>query len=251
MGAPLLLSFDLTNLDPFQKSLYGNADIIAVNQDQDEHGRGTPGGRRVSGDNFAEIDDRSHKMADTSDSRDQQEITCDSSTFPLNRTGVECEGLTANHSGDASAEDCQKACCANPKCMTWQYNPSYHPSGYPQEPCWNGVEKSVKPNANGWVGASKRQTNSFFNIWARNLFDGDTAMIFINNSPATTPPLRIRCDPACVTAAKLSPGHYNVLDLYTQKPVVGGVIIGKEGFDVGYVSPDAGSILWRLHKVTV
>ena len=53
MGAPLLLSFDLTNLDAKQKALYGNPEIVRVNQDKDPAtGRGTAGGRRVFGGDF-------------------------------------------------------------------------------------------------------------------------------------------------------------------------------------------------------
>ena len=54
MGAPLLLSFDLANLDAAQKRVYLNAEIVQINQDADADGRGVRGGRRVGGGNFTE-----------------------------------------------------------------------------------------------------------------------------------------------------------------------------------------------------
>jgi hypothetical protein len=236
MAAPLLLSFDLTNLDAHQRFLYGNPEIIAVNQDRDDHGRGTAGGRRVAGPRLP------------GQATDIAEVQC---TFPFNRTGVESEGLQAEHSGDTSADACRAACCANTNCTTWQYNPLYHPRGYPKEPCWNGRERSVSKGREGWVGGSKLAGPAppppAFNIWARNLHDGGTAMIFINDSPAGSVPMTMRCDAACTKAAGLSPGKYTVRDLYARKNIAGGVTVEADsGFEVGTVPADAGSVLWKL-----
>merc|ERR1712032_202186 len=60
MGAPILLSFDLRNINSHDlEFVYGNAEIIAVSQDADVHGRGTLGGRRVSGGDFKTVEEES------------------------------------------------------------------------------------------------------------------------------------------------------------------------------------------------
>ena len=49
-GAPLLLSFDVAALGKAELGLYGNAEIVAVSQDADAAGRGSPGGHAAPAD---------------------------------------------------------------------------------------------------------------------------------------------------------------------------------------------------------
>jgi hypothetical protein len=80
------------------------------------------------------------------------------------------------------------------------------------------------------------------NVWVRNLHDGSTAIIFINNGPG---PVHMQCNAACIARARLTPGQYTARDLYTCKDA-SGVTVGKDGFSVGLVPGDAGSLLWKL-----
>ena len=259
MGAPLLLSFDLTRLEPQQLALYGNAEIIAVNQDKDKEGRGVAAGRRVSGGDFPTTALAGPSAGTPSGT---WPLTCGAGSFAHSRAGVESFGLQPNHHGDASAAACLAACCEwqaeSANCTTWQFNPSYRPRGYGAEPCWGGVEKSIQPNAKGWVGGSAQAgpppPAPAINIWARNLFDGSTALIFINSGHS---PVHMQCDTACIAQARLAPGQYKVRDLYARKDVAmagprgdsGLLTVAKNGFAVGLVPGDAGSVLWRLTPV--
>jgi hypothetical protein len=266
MGAPLLLSFSLTNLDQHQIALYANPEIVAVNQDADAQGRGTAGGRRVSGGDFP-----STESAITTPTRlfihGTATTECSATSFPHNRSGVESLGLQANHAGDASAAACMAACCRwqqlGHNCSTWQYNPAYHPRGYPAEPCWGGTERAIRRHQSGgghggWAGASAHAVappppppppaagggSSTWNVWARNLHDGGTAMIFINSAPH---PANVSCDARCAAAAGLrTGGSYRVRDLYARTDVPAGVTVGPSGFGAGVVAGDAGSVLWKL-----
>lgn len=242
MGAPLLLSFDLDNLDAKQKALYGNPEIVAVNQDRDPAtGRGTAGGRRVFGGDF---------VAEVA----EEEAAC---AFPHNRTGVEAVGL--GHLWNvSSAEECAAKCCASDGCTTWQWDASYHPSNCPSGcPCWGGVEKELK-SGGAWSGGSKHpaghqnppsppHSGAAQNIWVRNLHDGGTAMIFVNNG---VPAVKMACTGECVAAAGLSVGKkYAVRDLYAHKdlpPITLGAAGVRAGVDAGQVDGDAGSVLLKL-----
>merc|ERR1711971_1115113 len=154
MGAPILLSFDLQKLNSTEVSfLYGNPEIIAVSQDADEHGRGTPGGRRVSGGDFEEVEAK-----------------------------VEAK---------------------------------------------EGVGNAIEPN-----------------VWTRNLHDGSTAIIFVNNGDAA---VQMVCDQVCLNAAGLKVGQtYAVRDLFTRKdlPLV---TLDTSGLTSPVQVPgDAGSVFLRL-----
>ena len=164
MGAPLLLSFDVSQLSKAQiDTTYGNPEIVAVNQDADEHGRGSRGGKRVSGSDFPENDndasavdtaaekeshnetisearatqardgvDRQQQQQQQQQQQHQQQVhtaaaaaaNCDASTFKYSRNGVQSSGLACHDA--ASAADCIAACCnAGDGCTTWQYNPKH------------------------------------------------------------------------------------------------------------------------------
>ena len=248
MGAPLMLSFDVAALTESQlDSVYGNEEIIAVNQDADAHGNGVPGGRRVSGADLPEVSvagtgaanpasggalapgspvlgAQNYLASPTSASPPSLGLgstpsadivrgppkTCTPSTFPVNRTGQQVRGLgCANATTPAT---CMAACCAQAACSTWQYSPTY---GRGAEhcwkdgkgvfgPCWIGTATHVGPPTpnSDWVGGSNQAAPSppspppraaSLSVWARNLNDGSTAVLFINNLAGA---LTMACDVA-------------------------------------------------------
>ena len=87
------------------------------------------------------------------------------------------------------------------------------------------------------------------NIWARNLHDGGTALIFINTGQHA---VQMQCDAECIAQAHLVPGPYKARDLYSRKALgdEGLLTVGKNGFEVGLVPGDAGSVLWKLSPAT-
>jgi hypothetical protein len=315
MGAPLLLSFDVAHMDHSQRELYGNPEIVAVNQDADSNGRGTLGGRRVSGGDFvqaaapawpqgvgdasvlaaralssadlAAVDARVvQKIGDTATSPGAARAApstftstftstanrgCGAATFPSSRVGVESMGLVCTNATTADA--CIAACCAEGVgCDTWQWNPGYGPSptscthahgGGVYGPCWTGKETSIAQSKAGWSGGSKRQTPpphpsppppppppntaSLLNVWARNLHDGSTAIIFVNNGAAAA---TMTCDAGCAAAAGLAAGRsYGCRDLFARTDLAN-ITVGPQGFSSPSAVPgDAGSILLRLSPV--
>eukprot|EP01052_Picozoa_sp_SAG31_P042697 SAG31_NODE_6862_length_1867_cov_3.911199_1_plen_241_part_00 len=62
---------------------------------------------------------------------------CPAGTF-VNASGVECGGLHPLHAGNASAQLCEEACCAQSEssCITWQWTPV--PTKDQTERCWAG-----------------------------------------------------------------------------------------------------------------
>lgn len=165
MGAPLLISFDLTSLDKDQLALYTNPEIVAINQDADDQGRGTSGGRRVSGGDF-------------------------------------------NISIAATA---------------------------------------AAATTNILAGTTPQDKADVFNVWARNLHSGDTAVIFVNNQAAAT---TMTCNAACAKSAGLGAAggkKYAVRDVYARKDLASIVIDTDGGFSSGAsVAGDGGSAFLRL-----
>jgi hypothetical protein len=79
---------------------------------------------------------------------------CNSSqpcSFPANASGVHCQGLFADASGDASADDCAVRCCNDWRCTHWQWAPRTSVS---DGGCWHGsCQHSVRNSS--WVGGSR------------------------------------------------------------------------------------------------
>lgn len=234
MGAPLLLSFDLTNLQQSDIDfVYGNPEIIAVSQDADVHGHGSPGGRRVFGQDFVKRDTRGGE--------------CNAKSFPLNRTGVQAIGLRCHNATSAAA--CVSACCDYTDCTTWQYNPDYGPDPLHcvhhgtsvKGPCWIGTPSRVDADRPGWIGGSKPDSHGQ-NIWARNLHDGSTALIFINTNTDTA---SVTCDIDCLVKADLKTGiTYRVRNILERKDE-GEIALTSAGLSM-QVKGDVGSVMVRL-----
>ena len=278
MGAPLLLSFDISALTQLQiNGTYGNPEIIAVNQDADEQGRGSRGGRRVSGSDFTESEDQEDQSNQLPEPAkmpawyavevEVASSACDASSFKYSRNGVESIGLKCHDA--TSASDCVAACCnQGAACTTWQYNPNHSAKSSPTHcvttgngiygPCWIGTEKRMKPSGPEWVGGSSLgppptpappQPASNLNIWARSLRGGATAVIFVNNYPdASAGAQAMECDTACCKKAGLLAGTtYAVRDLATRKDLAPITISATNGFASPSVVPaDAGSLLLKL-----
>ena len=270
MGAPLLLSFDLANLDATQLATYGNAEIVAINQDADEHGRGVAGGRRVSGDDLvgpvtldaAAASSGKHSAANVARraaaggaraTTNSLAKACSNASFPYSRVGVECIGLQPANVTSATA--CIAACCAmGAACHTWQWNPTYN-KGHGHQPCWIGAEHATRWNSTGWVAGGSTLPSptppptpapptslNTQNVWARNLHSGATALLFINNGAGA---VNMTCDAACALAAGLVDGTtYSVRDVGERRDLVSLTL--QDGVAAGIIAGDAGSLLLLL-----
>jgi hypothetical protein len=53
----------------------------------------------------------------------------------VNKSGVECGNLEKTTSGEASAESCLEACCAQPFCNVWQWKDPSAKVGTTADPC--------------------------------------------------------------------------------------------------------------------
>ena len=90
---------------------------------------------------------------------------CDTTTFPVNLGGVECQGLSATPPamGSQTAAACRQACCNAPAaaCLVWQWcdDPTGKACGAQVGGCWTGDASvtcsSKKP---GWVGGQRKGT---------------------------------------------------------------------------------------------
>ena len=174
MGAPLLLSFDIRQLTKTEiHHLYGNPEIIAVNQDADHHGRGTAGGRRVS-------------------------------------------------FGD----------------LPWGSQAQDHGHGHTTGAAGSSVASPTSP--------PPTPGQSTLNIWARNLHDGSTAMLFLNSGPAGDGTTMV-CDAACLHAAGLAVGKtYAVRDLVALADLAPVTLTAKGLRTPTEVAADAGTLFLKL-----
>ena len=274
MGAPLLLSFDVAAIATDElESIYGNPEIVAVSQDADEHGHGSPGGRRVSGGDFVEAadgeldKDRTHEpfragpgtVAVDADASGPETAACGPSTFNTSATGIRIEGLTCTDAN--SSVDCVAACCRAPGCVIWQWNPKYGPARCDHSQgvhgaCWLGSHaQGVPKRALDWTGGSRApigpkpppppSPTTTLNVWARNLHDGGVAIMFINNGADAA---RMACDGRCIKATGLEGGQrYKVRDLFGRADL-GPMTVDA---DAGFAAPtkidgDGGSLLIKL-----
>eukprot|EP01120_Amphizonella_sp_Union-15-10_P009643 TRINITY_DN36_c0_g1_i1.p1 TRINITY_DN36_c0_g1~~TRINITY_DN36_c0_g1_i1.p1 ORF type:complete len:414 (-),score=103.15 TRINITY_DN36_c0_g1_i1:32-1273(-) len=86
-------------------------------------------------------------------------------------------------------------------------------------------------------------SGSKFNVWARNLANGDIALIFLNNDSSDSD---IACDETCWSAIGFTRGQQvTVRDLWLHKEV--GTATGS--FTARAVPKNGGSTLVRLHKI--
>ena len=289
LGAPLLLSMDIATLDAVQLATYANSEIIAVSQDADESGRGTHGGRRVSGGDLVGPGPpkaaaghphaplaRGARAAGAGAKAwpplwlrasaapagpgpnwfgERAASKCDISSFPFSRVGMEAVGLQPAPNASSAAE-CLAQCCAmgTAACRTWQWAPAYD-HGHGVQRCWVGIERYVRLNDSDWIAggattalpptpAPPSPLNTQ-NVWARNLHDGSTALIFVNNGASATPEA-MACDAAFALAAGLVDGvSYAVRDVGSCEDLP--AITMRNGFDAPLaVAGDGGSLMLRL-----
>ena len=292
LGAPLLLSMDITTLDAVQLATYANPEIIEISQDADESGRGTHGGRRVSGGDLvgpaaSAVPNNARPLrtptaapgvdvgavawpplwlrasaAPLADGptpgatrRGATTLKCDVSTFPYARVGVEAVGLQPAPNASSAAE-CLALCCAlgTAACRTWQWAPAYD-HGHGLERCWVGIERYVRLNNTDWIAGGATTAlpptpappslHNTQNAWARNLHDGSTAFLFVNNEANATAAAMV-CDAGCALAAGLVDGaSYAVRDVGARADLA--AIMVSDGFDAPHaVGGGGGSLLLRL-----
>lgn len=81
---------------------------------------------------------------------------CTPGTFKFNATSLNCDGLTKNAGGDASAKLCEAACCAQPTCNIWQWAPG----GGNANGCWMGEASCASTPSKDhaqWVGGARHK----------------------------------------------------------------------------------------------
>ena len=149
--------------------------------------------------------------------------TCDATSFPVNRTGVQVMGLRCANA--STQQECISACCNSEGCSTWSWNPHYSPDGKATDhctrdgdygPCWIGEAQSIVSGKPSWSGASKPgglppppppppspSPASLTNVWVRNLHNGSTAILFVNAAAVAQP---MTCDVTCLGRAGLKTG---------------------------------------------
>ena len=81
---------------------------------------------------------------------------------PANKSGVQCGGLKSDKTGDASAERCAAACCADSAsaCKEWYWRPPNIGNGSVSDPavaggCWRGVCVVPPIKSAGWTGGTR------------------------------------------------------------------------------------------------
>ena len=82
---------------------------------------------------------------------------------PANKSGVQCGGLKNDKTGDASAERCAAACCADSAsaCKEWYWRPQLNiGNGSVSDPavaggCWRGVCVVPPIKSAGWTGGTR------------------------------------------------------------------------------------------------
>jgi len=102
--------------------------------------------------------------------------------------------------------------------------------------------KAMKNKRPGWSGGT---TTSCTNVWVRDLFDGSTALIFIN---AGANDVEVVCDERCLVKAGLRQGSkYYMRDLIARKDL-GDILLDKQLVSPQKIPGDGGSILIKLSK---
>eukprot|EP01065_Artemidia_motanka_P034929 TRINITY_DN42911_c0_g1_i1.p1 TRINITY_DN42911_c0_g1~~TRINITY_DN42911_c0_g1_i1.p1 ORF type:complete len:496 (+),score=137.97 TRINITY_DN42911_c0_g1_i1:63-1490(+) len=125
-AAPLWAGVDLDTIPPAALQILLNREVIAVDQDA----RGVMG-----------------RPLDVPTPPPAPKCVGNSTVFPVNITGVQCEGLSK--AAAASPEACAALCCAG-GCRTWLYG---------EGGCWVGDKPCVGPANAAWSGGSTDPVN--------------------------------------------------------------------------------------------
>ena len=88
------------------------------------------------------------------------------SSFPLNYTDQQCEGLAGPISGVSTADACAAACCQDPTCFVWQFCSAGACGGSqaPPKSCYTGTPNScgAEPGS-GWISMAAPAPYTFHN----------------------------------------------------------------------------------------
>ena len=92
----------------------------------------------------------------------QTNPSCSDATFPLDLTGIRCDGMRTGHGTMHSAAECEQQCCTNSWCEVWQWCDA--PGATPGcdiggARCWMGTLDACEHSnvtANGWTSRGRR-----------------------------------------------------------------------------------------------
>eukprot|EP01052_Picozoa_sp_SAG31_P006275 SAG31_NODE_286_length_18467_cov_41.317056_13_plen_1204_part_00 len=239
MAAPLILSMNVRNLSAYDLETYGNADVIAVDQDALLHQ-----GIRLQGYNLTSVDVPSapptkwkvEVLKNYNIVRGQCEACNESPTGCCsNRSAPNPLVQYLSHGGANTLESCEGLCHAFESvtrrnvCNSFVWNSinrdcfgrldTIFDIGNPYYEHSPGLY-SGRFRTNGTFAAQPSSAYGNFsntNIWGKKLLGGSFALLFLNVGPLPSPPLT--CDAGCVQrllgdSSRVPGTKYSVKDLW-------------------------------------
>ena len=104
-------------------------------------------------------------------------VACSPNAFPKNCSNVEYAGLNKNEA--STAEACMNACCIDPSCAIWQFEPSVTNSS---GGCWMGQSDTCFNNSK-WIGGCRDVPSINVGPAARNFSDSMWDLVDVPHDP--------------------------------------------------------------------